>query len=133
MRAREAFADSVRKYVASEEALAGIRARKTRLEATLLESARDNTHAPETAAFFQAYRLECSEEITAERATIAAKAEMEHCRGKYTAANREVKVIDRLEEKSRAAYQRESERAVQAELDDIAGYRFIRGRTTPAP
>lgn len=129
VRAREVFAASVHKVTNAEKNLGDIRADKTRLEAALIERTKGKVHASETSVFYQAYRQKCASEVSAERALNAAKAEMNTNRKKYSEANREVKIIDRLEEKSRAQYRLESERAAQAELDDFAGHRFIRERT----
>lgn len=129
MRAREAFAAAVRAYVAAEENLADVRRRKAQLAAILAESMHGPCRASDMASFFQAYRQQCSAEIKAEQAVIAAREEMEAKREHYTAAHRALKGIQRLEERSRENYRRECDREAQAELDDFANHRHLRRQT----
>jgi flagellar FliJ protein len=128
MRAREAFAAAVRAYVLAEERLATVRAHMAELESILFADRRDLFSATETAAFFRAYRAECATEITTEREAIAARAAMETSRAAYLEANRKVKVVARLEDKARARHRLDTERAAQAELDELASFRTARRR-----
>jgi flagellar FliJ protein len=121
LRARETLAAAVHAYVSAEEQLAGTRARAARLALAMTEH-RTGTFAPvEAAATFRAYRAECEEEIQAERRVIEARETMQRRRREYFAAHRELKVVQRLEEKARASFRLEAGRAEQAVLDEFAG------------
>jgi flagellar FliJ protein len=128
LRAREAFAASVHAYVQAEERLAATRARVAELAAVLFEGRGGTFLAADAAASFRAYRAECEEEVQVERAMFAAKAEMQKKRDEYLEANRQLKVVQRLEEKARAHHRTEMNRAEQAALDDFAGYRSANRR-----
>lgn len=126
LRARETLAAAVHAYVAAEEQLAGTRARAARLAEALAEH-RSGLFAPvEAAATFRAYRAECDEEIQAERRVIEARETMQRRRREYFAAHRELKAVQRLEDKARAAFRLEAGRAEQAVIDEFAG--LVRGR-----
>lgn len=126
MRAREAFAASVHAYVQSEETLATTRARMAQFEAALFRGRTGTFSAAEEAFNLSAYRRECAVEAEAERATIAARAKMEQERANYLEAHRKMKVVERLEEKARAAHRLDANREEQAEFDDYAGRRAAR-------
>lgn len=123
LRAREAFAASVHVYVQAEERLAVTRARLAELAAVLFADRGGTYLAADAAASFRAYRAECEEEVQAERAMIEAKAAMQQKRDEYLEANRQLKVVQRLEEKARTQHRLETNRAEQAALDDFAGCR----------
>jgi len=131
VRARELFALAVRAYVQSEAALAAVRARVTRFEAALFAGREGRFQAAEAAQAFAAYRRECDVEVTAERTTHAARAEMDQRRAAYLAAHRELEIVKRLEDKARNAHRLAANREEQAELDDFAGRcRVLRPLTT---
>lgn len=131
LRAREAFAAAVHAYVLSEENLAAVRARVGRLEAALFASRQGQFNATAAAESFTAYRHECAAEGEAERATFAARAEMEKRRGEYVEAHRKLDIVRRLETKARATHRLEANREEQAEFDDLAGRRSFRRRLSP--
>ena len=126
IRAREAFAASVHAYVVSEENLAATRARVAQFEASLFAGRRVTFNPAEEAQQLAAYRRECNAEGEAERATLAARAEMDRCRAAYLEAHRELEVVKRLETKSRAAHTLETNREEQSEFDDFATRRALR-------
>lgn len=126
MRAREAFAASVHAYVQAEEQLASTRARVAELAATLFDGRSGTFLAAEAASLFRAYRAECEEEVQVERRVIEARDAMNHRREEYLQANRQLKVVQRLEEKARTHHRVEANRSEQAELDDFAGFRASR-------
>jgi len=126
LRAREAFAAAVHAYVASEAELARVRARVAAFEAALFAGRRMSFNAADEAQSLSAYRRECAAEAAAERAMIAARAEMNDRRASYLAAHREHEVVRRLEERARTAHRLAAGREEQAELDDIAGQRARR-------
>lgn len=123
MRAREAFAASVHAYVQAEELLAATRARVAELAGALFDRRAGSFLAAEAASLFRSYRAECEEQLQVERKVIEARDAMNLRRDEYLQANRQLKVVQRLEEKARARHRTETNRAEQAELDDFAGYR----------
>lgn len=123
MRAREAFAASVHAYVQAEEALAATRARVAALAQSLFERRGETYLAAEAATLFRAYRAECDEEMRVERRSIEAQAHMQKCREAYLEANRQLKIVEKLEEKARLRHRAVAAHEEQAALDDFAGYR----------
>jgi flagellar FliJ protein len=126
MRAREAFATAVHKYVQAEESLAATRARVAHFEAALFAGRRLTFNPAEEAQQLTAYRRECAAEGEAERLMFAARAEMDRARADYLDAHRKVEVVKRLETKARAVHQHEANREAQAEFDDFATRRAMR-------
>lgn len=126
MRAREAFAASVHVYVQAEERLATTRTRVADLEEMLFAGRRDRFLASDAAALYRVYRAECHAEMEAEREVIEARDAMAKRRGEYLEANRQLKVVHRLEEKARNTHRLETLRAEQGELDEFAGFRASR-------
>lgn len=129
LRARERFASAVHTYVTAEEELAGVRERIARLATELFESRRGSFEAGEHAHCLAGFREQSAAEIPAERAVFAARAEMERLRAEYLAANRDLKLVGRVEEKSRARYRLACDREEQAGFDDLAGARSARSAT----
>ena len=123
LRAREAFAASVHVYVQAEELLAATRARVAELGGALFDGRAGTYLAAEAASLFRAYRAECEEQVQVERKVIEAREAMALRREEYLEANRQLKVVQRLEEKARSQHRAETNRAEQAELDDFASYR----------
>jgi flagellar export protein FliJ len=117
-RAREVFAASVHAYVRTEEDLAAVRARVAAFGASIFASRRERFEAAEHAICLAGYRRECAAEIPAERAVIAARADMERRRSEYLEAHRNLEAVNKLEEKSRSAYRAAAGREEQAEYDD---------------
>lgn len=126
LRAREAFAASVHAYVETEERLATTRARVSDLEGLLFAGRSGQFAAAEAAALFRVYRTECHAEVETEREVFAAKDLMNQRRSEYIEANRQLKIIHRLEEKARTKNRVENARIEQNELDEFAGYRASR-------
>ncbi|MCX6954715.1 MAG: flagellar FliJ family protein [Verrucomicrobia bacterium] len=126
IRAREAFAASVHSYVKSEEFLNATRARVAQFEAALFAGRRTTFNPAEEAQQLAAYRRECTAEGEAERATFAARAEMDRCRTAYLDAHRKLEVVKRLESKAREDHRLEANREEQAEFDDFATRRAMR-------
>jgi flagellar FliJ protein len=97
-----------------------------RFEAALFAGRRGSFNASEEAQSLSAYRRECAAETEAERATIAARAEMNSRRAAYLEAHREHEVVKNLESRARTAHGLAASREEQAELDDLAGRRARR-------
>ncbi len=119
-RARELFAGAVRTYVQAEEELARVRVRMAQFEAALFAGRRERFIAAAEAQNLAAYRRESALEVAAERAVIAARAEMAGRRADYLEAHRQLEVVKRLEDKARAGHRLAANRAEQAEFDDFA-------------
>ncbi len=126
LRAREAFAASVHAYVQAEERLAATRARVAELAGVLFDGRTGTFLAAEAASLFRSYRAECEEQVQVERQVIEARDAMNRRRQEYLDANRQLKVVQRLEEKARTRHRAEANLAEQKALDDFAGYRAAR-------
>lgn len=126
LRAREAFAASVHVYVQTEERLASTRARVADLEQLLFAGRSGRFIAADAAALFRVYKMECHAELETEREVIAARDTMNLRRSEYIEANRQLKIIHRLEDKARDKNRLENARIEQNELDEFAGYRASR-------
>jgi flagellar FliJ protein len=126
LRAREAFAVSVHAYVQTEERLAHTRKRVAEMEQLLFAGRSERFGAADAATLFRVYRADCHTEVETEREVIAAKDVMNQRRAEYIEANRQLKIIHRLEEKARNKNRLENARIEQNELDEFAGYRASR-------
>jgi flagellar FliJ protein len=126
LRAREALAAALAACGQADDRLAAVRVRRGELEAIIRHSRRATFRAAEGAAFTQAYRRECSAELDAQKQAAAARAALDKRRDACIEANRNLKVITRLEEKARALHQHELLRVEQAEIDEMAGQRASR-------
>ena len=126
IRAREAFAASVRVYVQAEETMARARACTAALASALQAGRCELYRAAEATNSLAAYRRECAAEMEAERLVIAARAEMKQRGDDYVEAHRKLKVVVRLEERARISHRQEAFREEQAEFDDSAGRRVAR-------
>lgn len=133
MRAREAFGASVHAYVRSEEELAATRRRVAQFEAALFAGRRERFSAAEEAHTLAGYRRECAAEVEAERATNAARDEMQKRRVEYLEAHRKLEVVHRLEAKAKTAHQVAINREEQAEYDDFAGRQVSRRKLSATP
>lgn len=125
LRAREAFAAAVHRYIQAEEDLARTRVRMGALEAALFSGRTTTFRAAEAALLLADYRRECTAEVETERRTIALREEMQQRRTDYLDAHRKLEVVEHLEEKARATHRRETDREEQAEFDDFGGRRRL--------
>lgn len=121
-RAREQFAAAVHAYVQCEEDLAEVRRRIAEFAASISSSRQGSFDASEQAFVMAGYRRQCEAEIPAERAVIAARAEMEKRRQDYLDAHKDVEVVSKLEQKSRMAHRAAQNREEQVEFDELAGH-----------
>jgi flagellar FliJ protein len=119
-RAREAFGTSVHTYVKAEQELADTRVRVKQFEVTLFEGRSHSFSAADESQALAAYRREWLAESEAERTLCSAHSAMQQRRAEYLDAHRRLKVVQRLEEKARAAHRLEIAREEQAEFDDFA-------------
>ena len=123
MRAREAFAAAVHAYVQAEEALAAARGRVNDLADVLFAGRSGRFLATDAANLFRVYRAECQAAMDAERRSIELRDAMQQRRSEYIDSNRQLKVVNRLEDKARARHRAENARLEQNELDEFAGYK----------
>jgi flagellar FliJ protein len=118
LRAREQFSHAVQAFVTAEEKLQALRARLAELE-QILRSGRAGTFRPsEEAWFMEAFRHETIAATKATNDVTAARGAMESARQAWLEARRDLRVLENLEQKARAAHRREGEREDQAALDD---------------
>jgi flagellar FliJ protein len=120
LRAREAFGAAVHTYVKAEQDLADTRARVKQFEVSLFEGRCHSFSAAGESQALTAYRREWLAESEAERTLFSAHSAMQQRRAEYLDAHRRLKVVQRLEEKARAAHRLETAREEQAEFDDFA-------------
>ena len=84
--------------------------------------------AASAAGAYQAYRAARTAEGEAEKQVTAARVEVLRRRAAGGEANRELKVISRLEDLARAAHRAEALRVEQNEIDEIAGFRAFKNQ-----
>lgn len=126
LRAREQFSHAVQVYVTAEETLQGLRSRLAELE-QILKSGRGTTfRAADEAWFIEAFKHETVAATKAATEVTAARAAMESARQAWLEARRDLRVVENLEQKARAAHLREGEREAQAALDDRASGMVVR-------
>jgi len=126
LRAREVFAAAVHQYVQAEERLTALRKRVADLAEVLFHGRSTRFLAADAAALLRVYSSECNAVIVAEREVIELRDAMQKRRAEYIEANRRLKTVKTLEDKSRERHRIEVLRAEQAELDELAGFRSFR-------
>lgn len=121
LRAREQFSRCVQACVAAEKNLAAQRERVSELESILRSGRLTRFRPADQATFMAAFKDETAviTKITAE--LHSARREMESARQAWLESRRDVRVIENLEQKARAAHLHEVERENQAAMDDRAG------------
>lgn len=126
LRAREIFAAAVHAYVQAEEHLTVLRKRVADLAEVLFHGRSTRFLAADAAALQRVYSRECDAVAVAERELSEVRAVMQQRRAEYIEANRRLKTVKTLEDKSREHHRVEVLRAEQAELDELAGFRSFR-------
>jgi hypothetical protein len=130
MLAREALAAATRARADAEMRLNAATLRLVEME-KLRSAGRSGRFRPaDEIAFFLAYRGECAAEAELRKQMAAAVSETETRRTACVEANREVKVMDRLEASALLAHRTAAFRVEQAEFDEIAGRRSSRYNQT---
>lgn len=129
MQAREAFAASIQAFIRAEESLALMRSRVSMFETALQTGRRVSFSAANEAESLAAYRQECVAEAAAEKELSAARDLMQRRRAEYLDVHRQVEVLQRIEDKARAAHRQAINREEQAAFDEFAGRR----RPNPHP
>jgi len=124
--AREALAAATRARAEAQARLGAATLRLVELERLRSEGRTGRFRPADEIAFFLAYRRECAAEAELRKQMAAAVSETEARRAACVEANREVKVMDRLEASAFLAHRTAGFRAEQAEFDEIAGRRSSR-------
>jgi flagellar export protein FliJ len=128
MVARESLASSMRACACAEERLGAVLGRMAEME-RMRSAGRETRFKPsDEVAFIMAYRREIAAAAEARRLLTAAIAEVEARRKACVEANRQVKVVSRLEAFALANHRLGVSRAEQAEFDEVAGRRAARRR-----
>ena len=130
LRAREALAAAIEGVRQAQERLLTVRGRISGLEAVMRSVRTGTFRAADAVAAGHAYRRECGVELEAQKQLAAANAAMEKRRGACIEANRDLKVISKLEEKARTRHRDETQRAEQIELDETALRRSAQRRAS---
>jgi len=128
LRAREALAAALRERAAAESALAAAQGRVAELAALMDVGREGSFRAADQAVFALAYREECAGAAAKARLLAAAETAAAARRDACVEANRDMKIVERLEEKARAAHRAAELRAGQLELDELAGFHAVRGK-----
>ena len=122
-RAREAFAAALHRHTLARESLERIGVRMRALEAALFNGREKSFRPAEAALLLADYRRECAAESESERLVMVARTEAQKARLEYLEAHRQLKIVNRLEEKARLEHRQENNRVEQAEMDELAGQR----------
>jgi flagellar export protein FliJ len=124
--AREELVVATRARAEAEARLDAATHRLVEMEKVRSEGRAGRFRPADEIAFFLAYRRECAMEAELRKQMAAAVSETEVRRTACVEANREVKVMDRLEASARLAHRTAAYRVEQAEFDEIAGRRSSR-------
>jgi flagellar export protein FliJ len=125
-RARMALGTALRKVMEAENILGQARARTDALARSMASGRSGRYSAASEAAAYRAYLNECAVEAEQEKRLNAARAEADRCRNDCVEANRQVKIVERLEQAALTRYVASVYRSEQAEFDEIAGHRAAR-------
>jgi flagellar FliJ protein len=125
-RASEAFAAALHRHASAQDEFRRIGVRMRTLEAALFNGREKSFRAGEAALLLSDYRCECAAESEAERQVTTARDDLQKARAEYLEAHRQLEVVNRLEEKARSAHRRDTNRAEQAEMDEVAGQRHLK-------
>lgn len=126
LKAREALAGALAAQRQAEDKLLAARGRIEVLETAMRAGRRGTFRAADAAAAAQVYRREWAGEAEAQKQTAVARTATEKRREACVEANRELRLIQKLEAHARARYAEDVRRAEQSELDEIAVQRAAR-------
>jgi flagellar export protein FliJ len=118
LRAREAFTEALHAFHAAEDRLRQAREQRRKLEGILVASRGATLRPADQVSYLNAYHAELARERQAAQESETAKAELDKRREVWTAARRDLRVIENLEVKAREVYRRELEYEEQKILDD---------------
>ncbi len=130
LRAREQFSRAVQACVAAEKKLTLQRERVAELESIIRSGRLSRFRAADQATFMAAFKDETAVITTLTADLNSARREMESARQAWLESRRDVRVIEKLEQRARATHQRELERENQAAMDDRASALAARATAT---
>lgn len=122
-KAKDAYRAAYSALTAAEERHARSAARVQSLAAAIDAHRRGIFSPQQAAATVRAYSLECQEMARDEQGVMTARQAMLQTREAYIKANRELKVVQRLEDKARATHLAATRVAEQNALDELAAGR----------
>jgi flagellar FliJ protein len=120
LQARQALAAALGLVAQADAKVAAVRARAAELERSISEGRGTGFRADLQVSFLQNYRRERGAEVEAVRLADLARIEAAKRRQEAIVANRNLKIVTRLEDKARAAHRTEMLRAEQSEIDERA-------------
>jgi flagellar FliJ protein len=132
LRAREQFSRTVHACGILEQQLQTRGTRLAELEEIIRTDRLRHFRAADQASFLAAFRDETAQTAALAGEVDKARATMEQARQAWLVSRRDVRVVEKLEQKARAAHRLESERENQAALDDRATALAVRGALTPS-
>lgn len=121
LRAREQFSRCVQTCVDAEKRLVAQRERVSELESILRSGRLQRFRPADQATFMAAFKDETAIVAKIAAELDSARREMESARQAWLESRRDVRVIENLEQKARAAHLQEVERENQAAMDDRTG------------
>jgi hypothetical protein len=124
--AREAMAVATAQRAAAEARLAAAEAAVRALEEAMTAARSRPTRPMDAVAAAEAHRRERANVELARRQAAAAAVEAERLRQACIEANKQVRIIERLEQNALNAHRALCLRAEQAEFDEMAGHRSSR-------
>ncbi len=118
LRAREQFSKAFQTYAEVESRLQEARARLKDLEESLRSGRTATFRASDQVNFLHAVRDETVKATKIEAELASARQALEASRQAWLGTRRDVRIIEKLEDKARLEHRHELEREIQAELDD---------------
>lgn len=118
MRRREQLSEAIRAEAEAEAARDAARRDLRDLEAVMASARGNRFRATEQIAFLEEQRRLADREKEAAAALLKAAERREECRVAWLLARRDLRLVENLEQRARAAHRREEEREAQLALDD---------------
>jgi flagellar FliJ protein len=118
LRARENFSKAFQIYSEIDLRLQASRARVAELEEMLRTGRTATFRASDQVTFMSAMRVEAVNATKIEAELKTARKDLETARQAWLETRRDVRVIEKLEDKARLEHRTELEREIQADLDD---------------
>jgi flagellar biosynthesis chaperone FliJ len=118
MRRREQLSAAIQAEAQAERARDAVRQELRELESVMAAARGTRFRATEQIAFLEAQRRLVDREREAAAALLKASEQREECRVAWLLARRDLRLVENLEQRARAAHRREEEREAQLALDD---------------
>jgi len=123
LRARQALAAATQACSVAEARLTAAQARAGEIAAGIAAARHGNFRAGDQAVFIALHRRECVAVDDAASQLAAARAEMGRRRDACVEAQRQLKIVTKLEEKARAVHRLACQAVEQSQMDEYAGQR----------